>query len=61
MNEEEDKLLGGIIALVFGLMNLIMNFSKGCIFGFLKKELASKLIEFKLLYYTSFLTHLAIE
>jgi hypothetical protein len=54
MNEEEDKLLGGIIALVFGLMNLIVNFPKGCIFGFLKKEVALKLIEFKPLYYTSF-------
>jgi len=34
MNEEEDKLLGGIIAFVFGLMNLIVNFPKGCTFGF---------------------------
>jgi hypothetical protein len=54
MSEQEGKLLGGIIALGFGLMNLIMNFFSRCIFGFLKEEVALELIEFKPLYYTSF-------
>jgi len=46
MNEEEDRLLHGRIALVSGLMNLMSNLSRACISGFLEDEVASKLIEF---------------
>jgi len=54
MNEEEDRLLYGIISLVNSLMNLMVNLCKRCIFGFLKEEVTSKLIEFAFVLYTFF-------
>jgi hypothetical protein len=54
MNEEEDRLLYGIISLVSSLTNFMVNLCKKCIFGFLKEEVASKLIEFAFVLYTFF-------
>jgi hypothetical protein len=54
MNEEEDRLLYGIISLVSSLMNLMVNLCKRCISSFLEEEVASKLIEFAFVLYTFF-------
>ncbi len=54
MNEEENRLLYGMISLMSSLMNLMVNFCKKSIHGFLEKEVASKLIEFVFVLYTFF-------
>jgi hypothetical protein len=60
MNEEEDRLLNGIISLVFSLMNLMLNFCKRCIFGFKKKK-SFKANWVCLCIVHILLTHLSIE